>query len=431
MLCSRPSAQAGVKTISSPPSPKTIPAESLPRAVPHSALRLLSGIRVVDLTTSIAGPYATMLLGDFGAEIIKVERPGLGDDARHWQPPSYAGHALWYLSVNRNKQSVALDFSVEAGRALLYDLIRKSDVVVSNQLLRVQQKLGTDWDTLRAIKPDLIFVSITGFGLSGARSAMPCYDLIAEGYSGVMDLTGEAGGPPQKVGTPAADLLAGSDAAMACLAALLERRGSGRGHLIEVSLVESMTRFMGPRIVPYLGSGTVPQRSGAKDSVIAVYQVFETADEPITVGLSNDNLWRRFCGAIGRGEWASDPKYKDNAARVAVRAELVAEIQRILREQPRAHWLDLFRREQVPAGPINRIDQVSADPELIARGLFYAIPKDEHAIPQVGLGIRVDDRQAGYDLAPPALGEHTDAVLSGLLGLDAERIAELRRQGVV
>ncbi len=408
-----------------------IPSEKLPRKAPQSGLRLLSGIRVIDLTTSIAGPYATMLLGDFGAEVIKVERPKVGDDARHWTPPSYAGHALWYLAVNRNKKSLTLDYSSDAGREVLYALLRKSDVLVTNQLVRVQKKLGIDWPTVRAIKPDLIYVSITGFGLTGARSQNPCYDLIAEGYSGVMDLTGEPDSGPQKVGTPAADLLAGADAAMSCLAALYDRRERGQGHLVEVSLVESMTRFMTPRIMTYLGTGEVPRRSGARDSVISVYQVFETADEPINLGLPNDNIWKRFCQAIGKPEMGSDPRYKDNASRVAVRAELVGLIQSILREKSRAHWLDLFAREQIPAGPINRVDQVAGDPELIERGLFYAIAKGEHAIPQVGLGIRFDDRDAGIDRAPPALGEHTEETLAALAGLSPQRIDELKRQGVI
>lgn len=408
-----------------------IPAESLPRKPGNCTPHFLSGIRVIDLTTSLAGPYATMLLGDLGAEIIKIERPKVGDDSRHWAPPTYAGHALWYLSVNRNKKSVTLDYGQNEGRDCLYDLIRSSDVLVTNQLGRVQKKLGIDWESVRKIKPDLIFVSITGFGLEGTRSAYPCYDLIAEGYSGVMDLTGEAENAPQKVGTPAADLLGGADAALGCLAALIDRRASGRGHLVDISLVESMTRFMTPRIVSYLGSGEVPRRTGARDSVIAIYQVFETADNPITLGLPNDNIWRRFCKAIGRTDLGGDPRYSDNAARVKLRSQLVDEIQRILREKPRAYWLDLFVREQIPAGPINRIDEVTADPELQKRGLFYAIETDGYAIPQVGLGIRFDAQDAGSGTAPPALGQHTDDTLAGLLGLGPERLAQLRQKGVI
>lgn len=407
-----------------------IPSEKLP-AAKHGAFKLIAGTRVIDLTNSIAGPYATMLLGDFGAEVIKIERPGGGDDSRAWTPPAYGGFALWYLSVNRNKKSVTLDYSRPEGRELLHALIRSADVLVTNQVGRVQRKLAVDYETVRAIKPDVVFVSITGFGLEGERSDDPCYDLIAEGYSGVMDLTGEAEYGPQKVGTPAADLLAGADAAMACLATLVERERSGKGHLVDVSLVESMTRFMAPRIASYLGSGETPRRSGARDSVIAIYQVFATADEPLTLGLPTEAIWRRFCQAVGRTDLASSQDYKNNSARVARRAELVAEIAGILRTQPRAHWLDLFKRERIPAGPINRVDQIAADVELIERGMFFSIPSGPHALPQVGLGIHVDGRPAGYAVAPPALGVHTDEVLTGLLNVPAERMAQLRQAGVI
>jgi crotonobetainyl-CoA:carnitine CoA-transferase CaiB-like acyl-CoA transferase len=278
--------------------------DSLPAPAAPPALTLLAGVTVVDLTTSIAGPYATMLLGDMGARVIKVERPGAGDDCRAWGPPWLDGESLWFASVNRNKESVTLDYSNAAGRKVLHDMVRKADVVIVNLVGRVQQKLGIDYAALKAIKPDLVFVSLTGFGLTGARKDFPCYDLIAEGYSGVMDLTGEAESPPQKVGTPAADLISGMDAAMATLAALFERAKSGKGHQIDIAMVDSMTRFMSPRIVPYLGTGEVPKRTGAKDSVIAVYQAFDTQDKPLTLGLGNDAIWKRFWQAVGQAEEA-------------------------------------------------------------------------------------------------------------------------------
>jgi len=407
------------------------PGEKLPTLAAGTGLRLLEGIRVLDLTTSIAGPYATMLLGDFGAEIIKIERPKVGDDSRHWSPPSYQGHALWYLSVNRNKKSVTLDFSSEDGLAVLRQLIACCDVVVTNQLPRVQHKLGIDPAAVRKLRADSIFVSITGFGLTGSRSDRPCYDLIAEGYSGVMDLTGEPDSGPQKVGTPAADLLAGADAAMACLAALLHRNATGEGHLVEISLVESMTRFMTPRIVSHLGTGEVPRRSGARDSVIAIYQVFQTADLPITLGLPNENIWRRFCEAVCRTDWLSEGRFSSNAARVAQREVLAKEIQDILLVRTRGQWLELFARAQIPVGPINSVDQVAEDPELIERGLFYAIKSGDGNLPQVGLGIRFDGKPAGYELAPPELGRHTEQVLRGLLGMDSVEISGLRTKGLI
>lgn len=407
----------------------SLPCESLPVKQPGARFRLLQGITVVDLTTSLAGPYGSLLLADFGAEIIKIERPGSGDDSRHWNPPSFAGQSLWYQSINRNKQSVALDFSTPVGRELLYGLVRKADVLITNQLPKVLKKLGIDWETIRTVKPDLVYASLTGFGLAGERSEDPCYDLIAEGYSGVMDLTGELSNDPQKVGTPAADLLGGADVALGVLAALHDRDRTGQGHLIEVALVDSMTRFMIPRIVSYLGSGIVPRRSGAKDSVIAIYQAFATADHPLTLALPNDTIWQRFCQAIARPDLGADVAFTKNAGRILRREELVNLTQALLKTQPRAHWLALFRQHKVPAGPINSIDQVTADPELIRRGLFYAM--QDKGVPQVGLGIRVDGADSGYERVPPELGADTDTVLQQQLGLSTEQLASFRQQGVI
>lgn len=408
-----------------------LPLDQLPAPQGERAAPLLAGIKIVDLTTSIAGPYATMLLADYGAEVVKVERPGRGDDSRAWGPPFLDGESLWFLSVNRNKRSVTLDYSGPAGRAVLHELVKRADVVVVNLVARAQRKLGIDYATLKALREDLVFVSLTGFGLEGARSDHPCYDLIAEGYSGVMDLTGEADSPPQKVGTPAADLISGMDAAMAALAALFDRMRTGRGHVVDVAMVDSMTRFMAPRILPYLGCGEVPVRSGARDSVIAVYQTFDTQDDPLTLGLGNDTIWQRFWAAVGQPEIAADPRYATNVQRREARADIVAAIQRVLLARPRDEWLRILAAAKVPAGPVNRIDQVASDPELVARGLLYTAEAGGRKIPQVGLGIAVDGRANTYGLPPPRLGEHTDEVLKGWLGYDGERIARLRDERLV
>jgi len=318
---------------------------------------------------------------------------------------------------------------------VLHDLVRKSDVVIVNLTDRVQKKLGVDHAALSALRSDIVHVTISGFGLQGTRRDFPCYDLIAEGYSSVMDLTGEADSPPQKIGTPAADLIAGMDAAYATLAALFDRQRSGserkRGHKIDISMIDSMTRFMSPRIVPYLGSGIVPHRTGARDSVISVYQTFDTRDRPITLGLGNDGIFKRFWQAVGQPELADDPRYATNAQRCAVRAEIVEKIQAVLVTQTREHWLKLFVEHNVPAGPVNSVNEVAQDPELIARGLFYTARHGEQRIPQVGLGITVDDNNASYRSAPPRLGEHNDAVLGGLLGYDSAKIAHLKTQKAI
>lgn len=391
---------------------------------------MLSDVTVVDLTTSIAGPYATMLLADFGANVIKVERPG-GDDARQWGPPFLDGESLWFISVNRNKKSVCLDYAKDSGRRVLEDLLDKADILVTNQLGAGQRKLGLDAETVRASRPGLIHASLTGFGLSGPNAGLPCYDLIAEGYGGVMDLTGPAEAEPQKVGAPAADLLAGSDAATTMLAALHRRRIIGEGAAIDISLTESMVRFMSPRIVPYLGSGEVPQRSGGKDSVIAVYQTFETADLPMTLGLGNNGIWRRFWQAVDLPEEGKAEHFATNTDRRARRTEIVARIQEILRTRSRAEWLARFAEAKIPAGPIYRVDEVVADPHFRDRGLFFRIERDGEDWPQVGLGIHVDGNAAGCFLPPPRLGEHGEDVLRTVLGYDDRRITELRTAGAI
>ena len=392
---------------------------------------LLSGIRILDLTTSVAGPFATMLMADMGAEVIKVERPGTGDDIRGWGPPFLDGESLWFLSVNRNKRSITLDLLSPDGRSIFEELVAKCDVVILNQPPRTAAKLRLDAASLRFIRPDIVYVSISGFGLEGKRADWTCYDLIAEGYSGIMDLTGEPSSSAQKVGAPAADMLAGQDAAFGALAALFDRGRTGKGHDVEISLVESMTRFLASRIVPFLGSGVPVTRSGGKDSVIAIYQTFETADEPVTLGLGNDAIWRRFWLALDRPDMCENPDYASNEKRRLHREALVEEIQSILIQKPRSHWLSLAETARVPLGPINRVDQVVKDEELQRRGLFYKIRDGEREIPQVGTAIHLDGQSNVTRSAPPRLGADTDDVLRDVLGYCDEQVARLRADGVV
>ena len=409
---------------------QTLPRDQLPRVALGAGLDLLRGVRVLDLTSSVAGPYATMLLGDLGAEVLKVERPG-GDDSRSWGPPFLDGESLWFMAVNRNKRSLTLQWGQPEGARLLAALIRRADVMVVNQPPRVLEKFGIAPAQARALRPDLIYVAITGFGLTGTRADWTCYDLIAEGYSGVMDLTGSSDAGPQKVGAPAADMLAGQDAAMAALAALLARARTGAGRTVDVALVDSMVRFLSCRIVPYLGSGELPRRSGGADSVIAIYHVFATADAPMTLALGNDAIWLRFWQEVGRPGYAATAQFASNADRRSQRARIVADIQALLLTQRRAHWLALCRRARVPAGPINRVDEVSADPALQARGLFYALEADGRLVPQVGTGIAFDGAIPAPRHPPPRLGADSEAVLADWLGYDAAQVAELRHNKIV
>jgi crotonobetainyl-CoA:carnitine CoA-transferase CaiB-like acyl-CoA transferase len=391
-----------------------LPYESLPLVGCGQPFSLLSGVTVLDLTTSIAGPYATMLLSDFGADVIKVERPE-GDDARKWGPPFLDGEALWFTAINRNKKSVVLDTRTARGRADLDSLVAGADVFVTNQTLDVQRKLGLDYASLKRLREDIVFVAISGFGLTGPRAELTCYDLIAEGYSGIMDITGAEQSPPQKVGAPAADMLAGQDAAMATMAALYERFRSGKGRQIDISLAESMTRFLTCRISSYLGSGEVPRRSGGTDSVIAIYQPFETADGPMNLGLGSDAIWVRFWKAVGDPTYGSQPRFATNAKRRTHRSEIIGRIQDILRTKPRGQWLELFARTRVPAGPINRVDEVSADPAFHDRHMFFALQgEDGRIVPQIGLGVQIDGRPSVPRSTPPRLGQHTGELLGKL-----------------
>ncbi|MFF7710770.1 CoA transferase [Pseudomonas sp. NPDC007930] len=405
-------------------------ANSLPHGRCGSSFSVLEGVRVIDLTTSIAGPYGTMLLSDLGAEVIKVERKA-GDDARYWGPPFLDGESLWFLSVNRNKRSVCLDYTQPEGRQVLDALIDRADVVVINQTPDVQAKLGMAPAQLREGRPGLIVACITGFGLSGRNARRPCYDLIAEGYSGIMDLTGPAEASPQKVGAPAADMLAGSDCAFGVLAALYRRQLSGEGATLDITLTESMIRFTSPRIVPYMGSGEVFRRTGGRDSVIAIYQTFDTADEPLTLSLGTDRIWQRFWALVERPEMGLDPNLASNAQRREQRDDIVAAIAAILRHKPRAQWLELLAEAGVPAGPIYRVDQVTDDAHFHDRGLFFQIERDGHALPQVGLGIQLDGQAAGYRSAPPRLGEHTGEVLGDVLGYSPEHLQRLRQNKLI
>lgn len=408
----------------------TLPLHRLPqKSAPP--LDLLSGVKVLDLSTSIAGPYAGQLLADLGATVVKVERPGTGDDCRAWGPPFLDGASLWFLSVNRGKRSVALDYTQPDGHAALISLVENADVILVNLVLRVQKKLRVDAASLQAINPRLIHLSLTGFGLTNPRADLPCYDLIAEGYSGVMDLTGEAGGAPQKVGTPAADLLSGSDAALAVVAALCRRGQTQQGCAIDISMVESMARFMAPRLLPYLGSGELPRRSGGTDSVIAVYQVFDAADGPITLGLGNDGIWKRFWQAVGDPATAEDPSFKDNASRRARRPEIVRRIAAVLAQKPRTHWLTVLAEARVPCGPIYRLDEVAEDTPLLDAGFIYSSEGPDGPIPQVGLGIRFDGRSEGTTQPPPKLGADTEHVLREWGGLDSGELEQLRNQNLI
>lgn len=408
-----------------------LPYEKLPHVQASTGFSHLEGLRVLDLSTSVAGPYATQLLADFGATVLKIEKTDGGDDSRQWGPPFLNGASLWFLSVNRNKHSMALNVSQPAGLEILMSLLESTDVLVLNMTPRVQAKLGLDYAKLEQKFPRLIHASLTGFGLTGSRADHPCYDLISEGYSGIMDLTGEIENDPQKVGTPAADMLAGQDLAMAVLAALNGRHATHKGCCIDISMHATMSRFSAPRVVSYLGSGEVPRRSGGKDSVIAIYQVFDTADAQLSLGLGNDAIWKRFWETVGDVDFGAIPAYANNAGRRTHRATIVKHISTILKTRTRDAWLELFAANRIPAGPINRVDEVVADKDLLDKEFFYTSDSAFGPIPQVGLGIHINGEQRVHRKSPPKLGEDTQEILTDWLNLSETEIEKLKQAGIV
>ncbi|HSY14739.1 MAG TPA: CoA transferase [Jatrophihabitantaceae bacterium] len=405
-----PPATPATPATPSAPSAPSAPATPATPSAPAAGFRLLEGVRVLDLTTSIAGPYATLLLADLGADVVKVERAGRGDDSRGWGPPFLNGDALWYLAVNRNKRSIGVDFARADDRELLQQLMAAADVLLTTYRQPLLERLGLDYPAVASRRSDLIYCTITGYGLTGPNHALPGYDLIAEGVSGIMDLTGEAESGPQKIGAPAADILAGMDAAFAVVAALFDRQRGGSGHQIDISLVESMTRILAPKIVSYLGSGEAQRRTGGKDSVISIYQVFDTADVPITLALGNDGIFGRFCAVVGRDDIAADARFRSNLGRREHRAELVGQIQQILCRRRSVEWLQLFSDADIPAGPINNLEAVVTDPHLLARGMFYRVGDGPDAIPQVNTGWHLDGAANSPRSRPPRLAEHNEDV---------------------
>lgn len=387
----------------------------------------LRGIRVVDLSTSYAGPTATMYLGDLGADVVKVERPG-GDDARAWGPPFVDGEAAWFLAANRNKRSVCLDIRRPAGRLLLDRLLASADVLVASLNPCKLERLALAPERVRTTHPHLVYCAISGFGLTGPQADRPGYDLIAQARSGLMSVTGHRGGRPQRVSTALSDIVAGTNAALAICAALVRRQRGGGGDLVDVALLEADLGLMAPRIASYLAGEPEPRPSGGTDSVLAVYQAFDTADRPIVLAVGNDAMWGRLCRALGLDALADDPRWATNADRRARREELCEALQRRLRERPAAHWTALLGAAAVPCEPVQSLGEVVADRQVRARGAIA-----DHPHPGGGAFAAVRAPFVLHDTefactAPPRVGEHTREVLREA-GIAAEELDELLEDG--
>lgn len=420
---------------------------------PPSSPGALAGIKVLDLSRVLAGPWCTQVLADLGADVVKVERPGVGDDTRHWGPPflkdaqgNDTNQASYYTSCNRNKRSVTIDMATPGGQALIRQMAQQADIVVENFKVGGLQQYGLDHASLRALNPRLIYCSVTGFGQDGPYAERAGYDLMVQAVTGLMSITGQAdtepGGGPMRVGVAVIDLFTGLYASNAILAALHVRdnavSGTGQGQHIDMALLDVGMAVLANQAAGFLATGQAPGRMGNSHPSLAPYQDFPTQDGNMLLAIGNDGQFQRFCAAAGQPDWANDPRYTTNTLRVRHRTDLIPAMQAVTRTRTTAEWVALLEDKAVPCGPINTIAQAFDDAQVKARGLAVTLPRWREGeagdgvahITGVASPLRLTSNPPVLRNAPPALGQHTDEVL-GEMGLDAARIAQLRDTGVL
>jgi crotonobetainyl-CoA:carnitine CoA-transferase CaiB-like acyl-CoA transferase len=403
----------------------------------------LSHLTILDLSRVLAGPWCTQLLADLGATVIKIEKPGSGDDTRAWGPPFLkdasgrdTSEAAYYLACNRGKLSVAIDFTTPDGQRIVRDLLRQSDVLVENYKVGGLEKYGLDYPAVAASNPRLVYASITGFGQNGPYADHAGYDFIIQGMSGFMSVTGERddlpGGGPQKAGIAITDLMTGMYTTVAIQAALAHRDRTGQGQWIDTCLFDSAVAMMAVMNLNYLVTGKPPGRAGNAHQNIVPYQVFACADGHLILAVGNDGQFAKFCGVAGVPEWAADPRFAKNADRVRHRAVLVPLLAHVVAQRPQRDWLAALEAVGVPCGPINRLDAVFADPQVVARGMRIDMPHPlAGTVPQIAPPMKFSGTPVAPERAPPLLAEHTAQVLRERLHLDDAAIAALSAAGVV
>lgn len=401
----------------------------------------LDGIRILDLSRVLAGPSCTQLLGDLGADVLKVERPGVGDETRTWGPPYLKDasggdttESAYYLCCNRNKRSVTIDMGRPEGAALIKRLAAKSDVVIENFKVGGLAKFGLGYDDLKSELPRLVYCSITGFGQTGPYAQRPGYDLVVQGMGGLISMTGEPDGPPVKVPIAVNDVMTGLNAAIAILAALRHRDRTGKGQHIDLALLDVQIGWLFNQGANYLVGGVVPKRLGTAHPNTVPYQAFETKDGWVVCGANNDDQFRRFAAIIGKEELGADARFLTNAARLQNRAALVAMVTEAMKVKPSAHWVQAFEHASLPCCPVNTLDEVFADPNVEARAMRipmrHPLAGDRH-VDLIGNPIKLSETPASYRRTPPILGEQTDEVLAEVLGLDAGDRAALRKERII
>ncbi len=404
-----------------------------------SSAGALGHLRILDLSRVLAGPWATQLLADLGAEVIKIERPGTGDDTRGWGPPwlsdadgNETKESAYFAATNRNKRSLAIDFRKPRGQALIRSLAAECDVVVENFKVGTLARYGLDHATLSADHPGLVTCSITGFGQDGPYASRPGYDFLIQAMGGLMSVTGDADGEPMKVGVALADVMTGLYAATGILAALAHRDRTGEGQHLDLSLLDVQVATLANQALNYLASGQVPGRLGNAHPNIVPYQVFAAADGNLILAVGNDGQFARFCAAAGLQEIADDERFAHNAGRVEHRDELVPRLAEAIATHPLDWWAETLERENIPGGPVNTLDRVFADAQVQHRGLQVALPHaSAGTAPGVASPLRLSATPPAYESGPPLLGEHGAEVLERLLGLNARQVANLVDAGVV
>lgn len=392
----------------------------------------LENIRVLDLSRILAGPYCTMMLGDLGAEVIKVERPGAGDDTRQWGPPFAAGESSYYLCCNRNKKGITLNFKSAEGRELAARLADQSDILVENFLPGTLASWGLSYEALARRNPRLIYCSITGFGQTGPRRDEPGYDIMIQALAGVMSFTGEADGPPTKLGVAISDLTAGIFATNAILTALYAREKTGIGDRIDIALFDSTLAWLANVGSNYLVSGAIPERRGSAHPNIVPYQSFAAADESLIIAVGNDGQFVKFCAVIGRPELAADPRFATNALRVQNRPTLIPLLTAEVARRPAAEWLQALEQAGIPCGPVNTVDRAFGDPQTAAREMLIEVPHPTIGpLKMAGSPLKLSGIGTKPRRPPPLLGEHTDEVLAEVLKMTPAEIQKSRQAGVI
>ncbi len=391
----------------------------------------LKGIRVLDLTRILAGPYATMILRDLGAEVIKIEQPGTGDEARDFGPFK-SDFSLYFMSVNRGKKSVTLNLKSRRGKELFLELVKGSDILVENFRPGTMEKLGLDYESLKTYHPSLLYAACSGFGQTGPYAMRGAYDMIIQGMGGIISITGEPNRPPVRVGTSIGDITSALFTAIGILSALRHRDQTGEGQFIDVGMLDCQVAILENAMVRYFSTGEVPRPLGRRHPAITPFEVFESADGYVVIAIGNNELWRKFCEHVGQPELIDDEQFNTNALRTENHESLFPILAEIMRRRTTDAWVEALEEIGVPCGPVNTVDKVANDPQVLARDMIAEVEHDTTGTVQIpGMPIKLSETPGQIDAPAPNLGEHTSEILTGLLGLESEEVNQLKQAGIV